>query len=122
MEVSVSQCVQNTSFFDIGSLTIEAYRATIREAGTLFVNGPAGVFEDPRWEIGTRELWRAVARAPGYTVVGGGDSVSALTRFSDPAMVDYVCSAGGAMVRYVSGKTLPLVAAMEGTVRKDGGG
>ena len=93
--------------------------AVIDGAGTVFVNGPAGVFEDSLWEAGTRELWRAVAAAPGYTVVGGGDSVSALERFADSATIDYVCTAGGAMVRYVSGKKLPLVAAMEEAMRRE---
>ena len=116
---SVAECPDDTLFPDIGGGTVDEYRAVIGGAGTVFVNGPAGVFEDPLWEVGTRELWRAVAAAPGYTVVGGGDSVSALERFADSATIDYVCTAGGAMVRYVSGKKLPLVAAMEEAMRRE---
>ncbi len=100
-------------FPDIGAATIAEFKDAIEKAGTIFVNGPAGVFEDPKWEIGTRELWRAVAAAPGYSVIGGGDSVSATARFTDPAKMSYICTAGGAMVRFLSGKKLPLIQAME---------
>ena len=112
-EVSVDEDMPNAVFPDIGKKTIEAFTEIISTAGTIFVNGPAGVFEDPIWELGTRELWRAVAAAPGYSVVGGGDSVSAANRFTDPSQMGYVCTAGGAMVRFLSGKKLPLIVAME---------
>lgn len=98
---------------DIGSRTIESFRSVIAEAGTIFVNGPAGIFEDPQWETGTRELWQAIAGAAGYSVIGGGDTVSAASRFIDTADINYVCTAGGAMVRFLSGKRLPLIQAME---------
>lgn len=112
-EVSVDGELPDSLFPDIGGGTITAFKEVIAAAGTVFVNGPAGIFEDPTWEVGTRELWRAIADAPGYTVVGGGDSVSATSRFTDPTKMSYICTAGGAMVRFLSGKKLPLVAAME---------
>ncbi len=113
VEISVEELPKDELFMDIGTKTIEAYRESIAQAGTIFVNGPAGVFEDPLYEVGTKEIWRAIAEAPGYTVVGGGDSVSATARFTDPSKMSYICTAGGAMVRYVSGKKLPLIQAME---------
>lgn len=112
-EARVDGELPDTLFPDIGSQTVAAYKKIIATAGTIFVNGPAGVFEEPKWEIGTRELWRAIAEAPGYSVVGGGDSVSATSRFTDPKKMSYICTAGGAMVRFLSGKRLPLIAAME---------
>jgi phosphoglycerate kinase len=112
-EVSVDDNLPGVLFPDIGSKTIEAYRKVIAAAGTIFVNGPAGVFEDPPWDVGTRELWKAVADAPGYSVIGGGDSVSAAARFTDPDKISYICTAGGAMVRFVSGTKLPLIEALE---------
>lgn len=112
-ETSVDGDLPDTLFPDIGSKTIREYKEVLKQAGTIFVNGPAGVFEEPKWEIGTRELWQAVANAPGYSVVGGGDSVSATSRFTDPKKMSYICTAGGAMVRFLSGKKLPLIAAME---------
>lgn len=100
-------------FLDIGRETIEAYKAEVAAAGTIFVNGPMGVFEHTRWETGTREVWQAIAAADGFTVIGGGDSVSAAARFTKPSDINYICTAGGAMVRFLSGKRLPLIEAME---------
>jgi phosphoglycerate kinase len=100
-------------FPDVGRKTVERFRRSIAAAGSVFVNGPAGMYEDPRWEFGTREIWNAIADAPGYTVVGGGDTISAATKFTDLAKYGYVCTGGGAMVRFLAGKRLPLIDAME---------
>ena len=108
-----NQTLQEKLFFDIGSKTIETYTAELKTAGSVFVNGPAGVYEDPCWEKGTKEMWKAIAEAPGYTVIGGGDTITAATKFTDLKKFSYVCTAGGAMVRFLSGKKLPLIEAME---------
>ena len=100
-------------FLDIGEATVAAYKDVVAKAGTLFINGPAGVYENELFAYGTRELWRAIAAAPGYSVVGGGDSVQAAGKFIDLNDISYVCTAGGAMVRFMTGKKLPLIVAME---------
>ncbi|AEV30879.1 3-phosphoglycerate kinase [Sphaerochaeta pleomorpha str. Grapes] len=110
---AVPSGLQQKLFLDIGKRTIERYCGVISQAGTVFVNGPAGVYEDPRWENGTREIWKSIAEAPGYTVIGGGDSVSAAAKFTGLEGYSYVCTAGGAMVRFLSKKKLPLITAME---------
>ncbi|HYE83442.1 MAG TPA: phosphoglycerate kinase, partial [Clostridia bacterium] len=69
--------------------------------------------EDKMFEAGTREIWNAIAEAPGYSVIGGGDTVSAASKFIELSKISYVCTAGGAMVRFLSGKKLPLIEAME---------
>lgn len=107
-------------FLDIGSETMARYDAIIKTAGTIFVNGPAGVYENPLFEAGTKALWQSIADAPGYSVIGGGDTVSAASLFIDLAKINYVCTAGGAMVRFLSGKKLPLVEAMEAAFERDG--
>lgn len=99
-------------FMDIGEETIRGYEKEIASAGTIFVNGPAGVYENPFFEDGTRRIWQAIASAEGYTVIGGGDTVSAAQKYIDLKDINYVCTAGGAMVRYLSGKELPLIRAM----------
>jgi len=108
-----------TTFPDVGSKTIALFKARVESAGSVFVNGPVGVYEDPRWEEGTREIWKAIADAPGYTVVGGGDTISAAARFTDLAKYGYVCTGGGAMVRFLAGKRLPLIEAMERAFDRD---
>ena len=83
------------------------------------MNGPAGVYEQPLWADGTRELWNAIADAPGYTVIGGGDTISAAAKFTDMTKYSYVCTGGGAMVRFLAGKRLPLIEAMEKAFDRD---
>ncbi len=112
-EAAIGALPGDRMYPDIGERTIAEFRKRIAEAGSVFVNGPAGMYEDPRWEKGTREVWRAIADAPGYTVVGGGDTISAATRFTDLSKYGYVCTGGGAMVRFLAGKRLPLIEAME---------
>jgi len=118
-EILVEDLPAEQMFMDIGAKTIAAYEKAIGDAGTLFVNGPPGVYEDPLFEDGTRAIWNAVAAASGYSVIGGGDTVTAAAKFVDLAEIDYVCTAGGAMVRYLSGKKLPLIQAMEKAYERD---
>jgi phosphoglycerate kinase len=112
-EIPIEELPKDLEFMDIGTRTIDHYTSIIKSAGTIFVNGPAGVFEEELFSKGTRELWQAIAGAPGYSVVGGGDSVNAAARFSSLEDFSYICTAGGAMVRFLTGKKLPLIAAME---------
>jgi phosphoglycerate kinase len=100
-------------FPDVGKKTIGQFKDRIAKAGSIFVNGPAGIYEDPRWADGTREIWSAIADSPAYTVVGGGDTINAATKFTDLSKYSYVCTGGGAMVRFLAGKKLPLIEAME---------
>ncbi len=118
VEIDVADLPAKEAFCDLGEKTIAAYSEIIAQAGTIFANGPAGVYEDPLFETGTRAIWNAVANAPGYSVIGGGDTVSSATKLADIGKIDYVCTAGGAMVRFMSGKKLALVAAMEGAYER----
>lgn len=104
--------VDDAMFLDIGAKSIAAAEATIAAAGTIFVNGPAGVYENPMFAEGTDRIWNAIADAQGYSVIGGGDTVTAAAKFIDLDKISYVCTAGGAMVRFLSGKKLPLIEAM----------
>lgn len=104
---------------DVGSVTCDRYDAILQAAGSIFVNGPAGVYEDKRFADGTRRIWQSIARSPAYSVIGGGDTVSAAGKMIDLGQISYVCTAGGAMVRFLSGKKLPLVAAMEDAWQRD---
>lgn len=118
-EISAEDLPAEEMYMDIGEKTIARYREILASAGTIFVNGPAGVYENKLFEKGTREIWNAIAEAPGYSVIGGGDTVSAASRFIDLGKISYVCTAGGAMVRFLSGKKLPLIEAMEKAYTKN---
>ena len=97
---------------DIGDQTIADYSEAIASAKTILVNGPPGIYENELFAKGTQSLWTAVAESDGFSVVGGGDSVTSFTRFVDMSKLNYVSTAGGALIRYLSGIELPLIAAM----------
>ena len=97
---------------DIGPETRDAFAESIAEAKTVFWNGPMGVFEWPRFAKGTRAVADAVAKALAFTVVGGADSVRALTEMGLVQEVDWASTGGGASLELLEGKELPGVAAI----------
>ncbi|MCJ7779199.1 MAG: phosphoglycerate kinase [Acidimicrobiia bacterium] len=112
-EVAVADLPIDQLLIDVGSETVAAYEAVIAAAATLFVNGPAGVYESAAGEYGTRSLWEAVAASDGYSVIGGGDTVASARRFVDDDNIGFISTAGGALIRFISGQPLPLLDAME---------
>ena len=110
-EVSVIQ--PGTMGLDIGPKTQRAYAKVISEAKTIFWNGPMGVFEWANFAKGTMAVAEAVAAARGVSVVGGGDSVSALNQSGLAAKIDHVSTGGGASLEFIEGHTLPGVAALD---------
>lgn len=97
---------------DIGHETVREYQQLILNAGTVFVNGPMGVFEQPESEYGTRAVWQAVADTKGHSVLGGGDSITATEKFGLTDRMGYICTGGGALIRFLSGEELPVVRAL----------
>jgi phosphoglycerate kinase len=97
---------------DIGPETREAFATRIVGARTVFWNGPMGVFEWPRFAEGTKAVAEAVAEVDGYTVVGGADSIRALTELGLADRVDWASTGGGAALEFLEGKELPGVAAI----------
>jgi len=86
---------------DIGPDTAAAFADVVAGAGTVLWNGPLGAFEDKRFARGTRIVAEAVAHSPGFTVVGGGDSVSALDELGLADEVDFVSTGGGASLTFI---------------------
>jgi phosphoglycerate kinase len=112
VEIAVDDLPAAEPIVDIGEVTMALYEERIAAAATIFVNGPAGVYERENSAEGTRRLWSAVAASPGTSVIGGGDTVSSAGRFIDPASIDFLSTGGGALIRYLSGQQLPLIEAM----------
>jgi len=98
---------------DIGPRTAAGYAEEVAAAGTVFWNGPMGAFELAPFASGTRVLAEAVARAPGTTVVGGGDSSAALAQFGLAEQVDHLSTGGGASLELLEGKQLPGVEVLD---------
>ena len=97
---------------DVGPRTVTAYAEAIGSAGTSFWNGPMGAFELEPFAAGTRGVADAVAAAPGFTVVGGGDSAAALSGFGLAEEVDWLSMGGGASLELMEGRELPGVEAL----------
>lgn len=97
---------------DIGPLTVDRFGAVLRSARTIVWNGPMGVFEKPAFAAGTLGLARAVVNGPAFTVVGGGDTVAAVTRAGVAERIGYISTAGGAFLEFLEGRKLPGVEAL----------
>ncbi|MFY9985456.1 MAG: phosphoglycerate kinase [Chthoniobacterales bacterium] len=97
---------------DIGQETVRLYRAEIAKAKTILWNGPVGVFEIPDFANGTRQLAIALAESGAKTIIGGGDSVTAVNQFGLADKMTFISTGGGASLELLEGKTLPGVAAL----------
>ncbi|MEW2577084.1 phosphoglycerate kinase [Streptomyces syringium] len=99
---------------DIGPKTRELYAAKLADAGTVFWNGPMGVFEHPDYANGTKAVAQGLLDSPAFTVVGGGDSAAAVRTLGfDENAFGHISTGGGASLEYLEGKTLPGLAALE---------
>jgi phosphoglycerate kinase len=98
---------------DIGPKTVARYREIIATAKTVVWNGPMGVFEIEAFAAGTIGVANAVAGVKGTTIIGGGDSVAAVTRAGVADKMTHISTGGGASLEFLGGRVLPGVAALE---------
>ncbi|MFB0920515.1 MAG: phosphoglycerate kinase [Oscillospiraceae bacterium] len=111
-EADIGGSLGEITALDIGAKTAAEYRKTILEAKTVFANGPMGVFEQLNTEYGTRIIWEALGETKAYTVIGGGDSITAAEKFPSKDKISYICTGGGALIRFLTGEELPVVKAL----------
>lgn len=117
-EADVGSIPADAGVLDIGRKTAALYEEEIRSAKTAFVNGPMGVFEKPETELGTKTVWRALGATEAYTVVGGGDSITATEKYGLVDKMGYICTGGGALIRFLTGEELPVVKALRFAAKK----
>jgi phosphoglycerate kinase len=104
---------EDDMIFDIGPEAAQQIAGIIEGAGTIFWNGPVGVFEFDQFSGGTRVLAEAIAHSSAFSLAGGGDTLAAIDKFDIADKVSYISTGGGAFLEYVEGKTLPAVAMLE---------
>lgn len=99
--------------FDIGPKSAQQLADIISKAGTIVWNGPVGVFEIDQFGEGTKTVSMAIAKAAGFSLAGGGDTIAAIQKYGIYDQVSYISTAGGAFLEYLEGKVLPAVAMLE---------
>lgn len=109
---AVGQVARDEYILDIGPETIQLFTTIIGEAGTVFWNGPMGLFEKQEFARGTETIARAIAASRGVKVVGGGEAAAALEQFGLTDSVDHISTGGGAMLEFLAGKRLPGLEAL----------
>jgi len=117
-EVEVDKLPVDQVLMDIGSNTIAEYEQIIKDAKTIFFNGPAGVFEKEETEFGTKSILTAITKSNAFSVLGGGDSIAAVNKYNMANNISYISTGGGALVRFLSGEELPVIKALRKSARK----
>ncbi|MGB0187117.1 MAG: phosphoglycerate kinase [Aequoribacter sp.] len=109
----VGEVAEDDMILDIGPQSAASLAEQLQSAGTILWNGPVGVFEFEAFSKGTQVISEAIARSPGFSLAGGGDTLAAIDQFGIAADVSYISTGGGAFLEYVEGKVLPAVAVLE---------
>jgi len=115
-DVSINN-ISNFPIFDIGVESIKEYAKLIRSGKTIFANGPAGVFEDPKFAMGTEDILNAIASSEGFSIIGGGHIAAATTAMGFENDVSHISSGGGACINLLSGKKLAAVEALKDSAK-----
>jgi phosphoglycerate kinase len=118
VEVDVRDLNKEDIIYDIGPKTVEHYNKMISGAGTVFISGPPGYFEKEQFSLGTKGILEGVANSMATTIVSGGHLTSALKRYGLVEKIDHISTAGGALVLYLTGETLPMIQVLEEAAKR----
>ena len=113
VEIDVRELSKDDEIFDVGTKTLEHYSKMISGAGTVFMSGPAGYFEKESFQFGTKSMLEAIAESMATSIISGGHLTSALRKYSLTDKVNHISTAGGALVRYLTGQKLPMIKCLE---------
>lgn len=113
IDVDVRELQTGDKIYDLGPKTVDHYSKIIASAGTVFISGPAGFFEKSNFVFGTKGLLSAVANSMATSLVSGGHLTTALKEQGLEEKINHISTAGGALVLYLTGDTLPMIKALE---------
>ncbi|UCE29529.1 MAG: phosphoglycerate kinase [Candidatus Bathyarchaeota archaeon] len=112
-EISTKELPTNHPIYDIGAETTKRYIEIIKDAKSIVISGPMGVFENPEFTAGTKAILESLASSKAFSLVGGGHTVAAVEKLGLKRRMGYVSTAGGALIEFLMGEELPGVAALE---------
>ena len=118
VEMDVRDLGKEDKILDLGPKTVEHYTKSIHSAGTVFISGPAGFFENENFKFGTEGLLKAVAGSFATTIVSGGHLTAALKRYGLAEKINHISTAGGALVLYLAGVKLPMIQSLEEAAKR----
>ncbi|MGI0089588.1 MAG: phosphoglycerate kinase [Nitrosopumilaceae archaeon] len=118
VEMDVRELGKGDQILDLGPKSVEHYIKSIHSAGTVFMSGPAGLFENDNFKFGTESLLRAVAESFATTIVSGGHLTAALKRYGLAEKIHHISTAGGALVLYLTGVKLPMIQSLEEAAKR----
>jgi phosphoglycerate kinase len=114
VNIMASELPTDFPILDIGDETIEKYIKEIKKSKAIFLKGPLGLIENKKFAKGTKEILTAMSKSKSFTVLAGGHTTTELAQLGiNKTKFDYVSLSGGALLAYLSGKTLPGIAALE---------
>ena len=117
-EISVDELPTDYPIFDVGAITVESYARVIRDAKSIVVSGPMGVYENSEFIFGTKGIFGEVADSQGFSLAGGGHTVATLQELGLSDKISYISTAGGALIEFLMGKKLPGIVALEKAATK----
>jgi len=110
---SIADIAEDDMILDIGPQAVRDFVAIIAEMKTILWNGPLGVFEFDEFAAGTEAVARAIADNQGFSIAGGGETITAIEKYGISDKVSYISTGGGAFLEFVEGKELPAVAILQ---------
>ena len=115
--MSIDNLPLEAPLFDMGLASIRHLSNAIKSAGTVILNGPAGVFELNDFALGTVEMLNACAESDAYVVVGGGHTATLVAKRGLASKMGHVSTGGGACLDFIAGRTLPAIASLEASAQ-----
>ncbi len=112
-ELTAEELPSRENLYDIGTQTITHFKQVIDNAKTVFLSGPCGVFENPLFMEGTKELFNFVANSGAFTIVGGGHTVAAVEKLGLDDKMSHISTGGGSLEKFMMGEKLPVVEALK---------
>lgn len=112
MQKDIRDVGDSDRILDIGTRSILQAVSLIKDAKTILWNGPVGIFQDPKFANGTRDIALAIAASGAFSVAGGGETLAAIEKFNVSDSISYLSTGGGAFLEYLEGKSLPAITAL----------